>query len=217
MKTITIHGEQVQANTINDLNDSQRQALADDLIHRMGCYGMSTEVEFILRQDEDNACLPFTLEADAVNWTYTGEVKIEGHYVDAYETMDADRCSELLEHYQYLKDKCDDLAEKCGQLADKADYNGEYHLQGKYENACIKFEEESNRYDVTTGNLGLMDFHQEPEVMEWVLCPELCHFLAKYGEVVLDGKYWGRQCSGQMFACDDVIQQIAFDIAFDIA
>lgn len=212
MKTLTIRGEAVQANTLNDLNDSQRQQLADDLINRFCCYGMSTEVEFILSQDEDNACLPFTIEADAVNWTYTGEVVIKGRCFD----IDGDRCSELLEHYQYLKDKCDDLVEKCNDLHNEAFDNDDYDLADKYTDACSKFEDMSNEYDVIIGDLEMMDFHQEPEVLEWVLCPELCHFLAKYGEVVLDGKYWGRQCSGQMFACDNVIQEIAFDIAFDM-
>ena len=55
-----------------------------------------------------------------------------------------------------------------------------------------------------------------PEVVEWYVVSDwLGTKLRYYGEVVIDiweKSYWGRQSTGQSIICDNVIEQIAYDL-----
>jgi len=203
MKTFIINSVEVQAETIQDLNDSQRQQIAEDLLKHFTVYSMDTEVNYILQQSNEDDSAPFS-HSDIVNDDPSGDIEINGewHSLEEYER------DEKLKHYEYLERKVDSIIDLVNdKLKD---------LHGDEYDTCYdrveKLIELSSRFSDTVSDLENMDFENHPEVYTWFLAPEMCRFLKERGEIVLNNEYWGRQCYGQAICLDNVIQDLAFEL-----
>ena len=177
--------------SFNELNDSQKQYIATEFLRNMGVNNQSTAVDYILRKSiEGCQDVPFS-EDDISNNTPTGQIKINGVYVELGE----DGRDEKLEFYERLRDKADHVMANREPETDKQYKSTDNHC----------------RLDAICDELESMDFEDYPEIFQWFECDSyLLDLLDAKGECILDGTYWGRTCFGQSIILDSVIQHVAY-------
>ena len=176
----------------NDLNDSQKQEMTQEFIRDISIINQNTVVEYILaKSDEGCENAPFS-RGDISNDTPTGQIKINGCYVE----LDEDGRDEKLEFYERLRAKADHVMANREPEADKQYKSTDNHC----------------RLDAICDELESMDFDTYPEIYQWFECDSyLLYRLEERGECILDGIYWGRTCCGQSIILDSVMQLIAYD------
>lgn len=169
--------------TFDELNDTQRQNIAERLVRREIISCETSVVDFILSaadSAEYYSIAPFSRE-DIVNDDYYATVTIEGQ---EYELTESEAQEKIDEYLELLDEALDNDDEKSQEL-----------------------------YQEIIDELESLDFDEKKEVYQWFqVCPMLASNLESYGEIVLDGTYWGRTCCGQSTYLDYVIQRIAFDV-----
>ena len=194
--------------SFNELNDSQKQDIATGFLRNMSVINQNTVVEYILRKGAEGCDnVPFS-EDDISNNTPTGQVKINGCYVE----LDEDGRDEKLEFYERLRDKADSVVDARYALIDNSD-DAEYDdLDAKH----CKSEELHGKFETICDELESMDFDEYPEICQWFECDRyLLDLLDAKGECILDGTYWGRTCCGQSIILDSVIQHVAYEYYTD--
>ena len=202
-------GEDCIGEKLSDLSESHQQEIAQALINRMPTYCMNSEVEYMLAKSYEDDESPLSHD-DIENNTPTGQVGISSLVggPSTWWTLTEDERDEKLAHYEYLRDKAeailDTAAVKLGEM--------EGDDEPAYCDRVDKFQESHGRLDSIVDELACMDFDEYPEVYQWFLCPDLCYWLKKKGEVVLNNEYWGRTCCGQSIILDSVIKEIAFEL-----
>jgi hypothetical protein len=191
--------------TFDQLNDSQKQAIASAMINVHQTRLQNSVVEYILEKAHVDSEAPFSYD-DITNYTPTGQVSIRGSWVE----LDNDEREEKLEHYGYLAEKAQNIynaMEEQGQ-SPEIDDNALEIIERKLE----RWQKVVNYYDDIRHKLEDLDCDEYPEIYQWFSCSDwLIHKLDEYGQCTLDGEYWGRQCCGQSITLDYVIQKIAFD------
>lgn len=192
----------------SDLNDSQRQKLADRLLNDHPMRLQNTLVEYVLQKSYEDSEAPFSYD-DIENFNYTGYVEING----SQEEIDEEEKDRLLEKYEYLSNKIeniiDDLENEQLNIEDDQEYD---NLQSRID----RLENTKYRCDKNIDNLEFMDFDEQPEIMQWFSCTDyLISELEKHGQCTLDREFWGRCTFGQSVTLDHVIQRIAFEYACD--
>jgi len=191
----------------SDLNDTQKQNLAESMLNDHPMRLNNQIVEYILEQDDyENA--PFTRE-DIINWDWFGVVNINGY---EYQLIENER-DEKLEFYEYLRDKADSIIDKLENLQIECDSDEDYD---SFQTKLNKFELTQEKYQNIVDELESMDFDEKREIYQWFSCSDwLVRELESWGECTLDNEFWGRTCCGQSVVLDHVIQKIAFDYACD--
>jgi len=230
-KKIIIEGKEYFAENVQDLYEQNfvlPQKMAEEFLRDKTVYSMNEEVEFILASDEQDKPFEFS---DIENYDYTGQVEIQrrpnytphmgANNVTEWKTYTQEQADEKAEFWEYLSDK---IVELQVVISDRIHEFDEQEKKGvsltdkqlKYYNKLDAQEDRLldtlNRCNENRDSLNQMYFDDAPEIMQWLLCPDLCYHLKQHGECVLDNKYWGRQCYGQSIILDSVIQNIAFDI-----
>jgi hypothetical protein len=190
--------------TFSELNDSQKQDVAQAYLNKQTVVCQNELVEFVLKQsrDEDNNA-PFSHD-DITNFNYFGHIEINGY---SYELEQSER-DEKLEFYEYLRDKADMVMDARYELL--IDANDEQYdtLYAKHD----KTQDNHSRLDAICDELDSMEFDSQPEIYTWFYCSEwLIRALEEKGQCTLDGQFWGRTCCGQSIVLDHVIQTIAFE------
>lgn len=203
---VTLNKEHVFCNSLYDLNDSQRQELAEQFINKETIVNMTTEVEYILGKSlEDYQNAPFCHD-DITNNQPTGQIEINGERLE----LDEEERDQMLEHQEYLRDKAQEAFDRAEEKLNTIEDDDQLD---EYQDRIYEFEENTlDRLITNCENLGGMDFEDYPEIYQWFYVGYwLANKLEEYGQCTLDGSYWGRQCCGQSIILDHVIQQIAFD------
>ena len=209
MFTFTVMPNDVQAATLRDLTDSQRQELATRYVENGSFNNQTTVVEYILSCD-DRQSAPFTRE-DIANDTPTGEVEINGEWLHLTEEERDDK----LELFEHMRDRAQTVFEEadCKRCDMPQDTTKEEALYNVYDSRVDNFESDVlNRLITDCEALEGLECETYPEVYQWFEADSwTIRQLTEAGEVTLDGTYWGRQCCGQAICLDHVIQQLAFD------
>ena len=169
--------------TFDELNNTQRQNMAERLVRREIISCETSVVNFIL-QVTDNAeyssIAPFSRD-DIVNDDYFSTVVIEGQEFELTQSGAQEKIDEYSELFNEALD-CDD-------------------------------EESQKLYQEIIDELESLDFDEQREIYQWFkVSGFLADKLENYNEIVLDNTYWGRTCCGQATCLDYVIQCIAFDV-----
>jgi len=194
--------------SFNELNDSQKQDIATEFLRGMSVINQNTVVEYILSKSiEGCQDAPFS-EDDISNNTPTGQIEINGCYVE----LDEDGRDETLEFYERLRDKADAVVDARYALLSDSD-DAEYDdLDAKH----TKSEDLHGKFETICDELESMDFETYPEIYQWFECDSyLISLLRDKGECILDNVYWGRTCCGQSIILDSVIQNIAYEFYTD--
>ena len=195
--------------SFNELNDSQKQDIATEFLRGMSVINQNTVVEYILSKSiEGCQDAPFS-EDDISNNTPTGQIEINGCYVE----LDEDGRDEKLEFYERLRD----TAENCYNMrAINIENNENDELVNELDNKESKSLLVFNKFDTICDDLENMDFDDYPEIYQWFECDSyLIRLLRDKGECILDNVYWGRTCCGQSIILDGVIQSIAYEFYTD--
>ena len=190
------------------------ESILNRLVNNEVYCNMTQEIEFIIKAilvigyDED---APFTVE----------------DYDDAIDNgteKACDNCGEAgnFEYYDPMEaDETDFHGEDWNP--DKPVYTcpicGEEHETLQEARECCQYDD-ARRCKNCGKIFGENDFDylesDTPEIYEWYTVSDwLGRKLSQYGEVIIGawGKsYWGRQCTGQSIICDNVIEQIAYDL-----
>jgi hypothetical protein len=190
----------VKVESLDCLNDTQKQQLAEKLINAFPVTLNNQVVEYILQKSGEDDDAPFSYDDITNNTPYAN---IEITKIDGFKywvELDQNEASEKLEFFEYLRNKSQEVLD-----------NVEYEDGDNY-TLIEKWEKIVHNLDVTCGNLEHADFENYPEIYQWFSCSDyLIYKLEEYGECTLDGEYWGRTCCGQSITLDRVIQKIAFD------
>lgn len=197
MKTINLHrSESITVKSLTDLTEGQKQGMAEHFLSKVTVYCQNDIVEYILLKSYDDSEAPFNFD-DMENYDYTGDIKISGQWY----TLTASEAGEKREFYKHLLEKAENYLEIA-----KTIYSDDSHK------VICKLEEKVGYFESFINDLERFEPENAPEIMQWFFAPELCYHLAKRGEIVLNGVYWGRQSYGQAVCLDRVIQEIAFDL-----
>ena len=190
----------------NDLNDTQKQQLADLMLNDHPVRLQNCIVEYILSKSWEDTNAPFSYD-DITNYSYYGSVEIGGYW----EELTEDERDQKLELYEHLRDRADRVFDELEELQREADQ--EYDdLQEKID----RWEPVKDKYQTICENLESMDFDEKPEIYQWFSCSDwLIRELEEHGQCTVDNEFWGRQCCGQSITLDHVIQNIAFNYACD--
>lgn len=211
----------------SDLNDTQKQKLAEKLLNNHPMRLQNTLVEYVLAKSFEDTDAPFCFD-DITNFYNTGDVEItlsngNTEYLEDITEEDRDQKVEFLEHLKdridlvvdTLNDKLSDLEVDQMGVDDQesnllqAEIN---KLNGKLE----RLEQKQYNLDKSIDDLNGMEFDRMPEIYQWFSCSDwLIHALDNKGQCTLNGEFWGRQCCGQSVTLDHVIQFIAYEWACD--
>lgn len=180
-----------QYKSFSELNDSQKQELANTFISTQTVIMQNDVVEYILEKSWEDGSAPFNY-SDITNNECFGSVEIGVEY---YQLTEAERDVKL-EFYEYLRDKADEVM--CSR---EPGTDAQYKSTDNY---C--------RLDAIRDDLINMVFDENHEIYQWFLCSDyLIYKLEEKGECTLDDTYWGRTCFGQSIVLDNVIQTIAYE------
>ena len=167
--------------TFDELNDTQKQNIAERLVQREIISCQTSVVDFILSAADDaeySSIAPFSRD-DIVNDDYFSTVVIEDI------------------EYQLTREEAQEKIDEYSELFDEALDNDDEKSQELYQGIIDELES--------------LDFDEQKEIYEWFqVSGFLAHRLESFGEIVLDDTYWGRTCCGQAICLDYVIQRIAF-------
>lgn len=190
----------------SDLNDSQKQTLADQMLSDHPMRSNTCIVEYILGKSWEDEEAPFSWD-DIINFEYYGSVEIKG----SWEELTKDERDEKLALYEHLEARAGEVFEHLEnkQLDEEND-----DLYDAIQVKVDHWEYKRDQYMDIVSELERMHFDQQPEIYQWFSCSDwLIRALEEKGECTLDGEFWGRQCCGQSVALDHVIQVIAFEYA----
>lgn len=192
----------------NDLNDTQKQELANKMLRDQTVVLQNELVEFVLSCEfsdfSDN--VPFTRD-DITNFEPTGSISLNGEWVELTE----EEREEKEEFYQYLSDKADQVMEALEEQQGETTTDQEYDL---IEEKIEKWQDVQTKYNDQLSELKNLYCDEYPEIYQWFYCSDwLLRKLENHSECTLDGQFWGRQACGQSIVLDTVIQKIAFNYA----
>lgn len=203
--------------TFADLNDSQKQRVADRMLSDHPVHCNSTLVEYVLSKSLEDTEAPFCHD-DITNNEYYGSVELNGYWEELTED-ERDEKQALYEHLQARAEKVYNILEERQCPLDEDDFEAELcydHAYDVLQEQIEHWEELKDGYQETVDNLESMDFDQQPEIYQWFSCSDwLIRALDQAGECTLDNEFWGRQAYGQSIVLDGVIQRIAFEYACD--
>ena len=192
----------------SDLNDSQKQKLADQLLNVHPMRLQNTIVEYILSKSWEDEEAPFSWD-DVTNYEYYGTVEING----CWEDLTEEERDEKLHIYEYLADKAQTIFDDLEDQQQEAENDDQCYL---VQDKADRMEKVLNKYTGIKDNLESMDFDEQPEIFQWFSCSDwLIMKLEEHGQCTLDLEFWGRQACGQSVTLDNVIQKIAFEYACD--
>ena len=185
-------------NSLSDLTESQQQEIATKFIDCHPTRLMNVEVEYILSKSFEDSEAPFSYD-DITNHDYYGSVEVNGYWEEFTEEERDDK----KEFFEYLLGKWEshrDHIEELQTEVEDSDSEEYENLEKRYEKADSKCDDLQEVIDT----LENMDFDQQPEIFQWFMVSDwLASKLEEYGECVLTGEYWGRQCCGQSITLDN--------------
>jgi len=155
----------------------------------LNMYLMNEEVEYILKKSFEDSETPFSY--DDFEHFYFDDDLAKDEIIEQFKSMNKEEKEEFTE---YLKDN----------FIIGLDSEEELIRSLNEEETKKLIEEELNL------NLRVEDYERQTEVMQWFLvCDDrILEQLEKRDEVILNNKFWGRQCYGQSITMDGVIIEI---------
>ena len=179
--------------TFAQLNDTQKQRLADKFLDVHPTRLNNSIVEYILKKSWDDQEAPFCYD-DITNNEPTANINFQGGWEDLTE-------SERDEKLEELQEKLEEFQEQQTDLEDN-----DQPVPSDLLAAIESLENDIEALEEVT------EFDNYPEIYQWFSCSDwFIRALEEKGQCTLDGEFWGRQCCGQSIILDHVVQEIAFD------
>lgn len=185
---------------------AQQKELSRIVDENVRC-NVTSLVEYALKaglQEGEYDRSPLSIDNIINNDPYSN-VSINGYW----HQLTASERDEKLEFYEYLRDKAQNKLSDM-QMIFEVLPDHEVKADNRLGKWLEKFEENQvYRLVDICAELENMDFDEQHEIYEWWACG--AWFISKLeeaGEIVLEGQYWGRTCTGQAIMLDSVIEGI---------
>lgn len=153
---------------------------------------MNEEVEYILKKSYDDSEAPFSY--DDFRGMYLDDDELRNELLNIMGTLDKKDKEECLKEIEdnFMFDSTKDVYDKFIYECDEGDLNSLIETISYF------------------SHLNAEDYQRHTEIMQWFLVwdDRIIKELEKRGEVILNDKFWGRQCYGQSITMDGVIVDI---------